>query len=149
MIPCDASTTIRQFALAKTRDLLGSAVKAIGKAAESPDEEAVHKMRVSIRRLQQAIRLFRQFLPKRGVKRVRADLKRLMEPAGELRNHDIALKLLRQGNGPVSHMKERRIIAKHALAATLSSVARDDQGRRWSEMLDLGRYEDEKETVEA
>lgn len=151
MKPCEAGKTMEQFGLAKTTSLLESAEKAIRRAAENPDEEAVHKMRVSIRRLQQAIRLFRQFLPKRGVKRVRADLKKLMKPAGELRNYDIALELLRRFGYPLTDMKERRIVAKHSLLAALAAVSHEDAGERWAGLLGLGIHEKEteRETVEA
>jgi CHAD domain-containing protein len=143
MNPCDPGITIREYALATIAKRVRTAAKAIERVAESPDEEAVHKMRVSIRRLQQAIRVFRQYLRKRGVKRVRADLKRLMDPAGELRNLDIALGTMRRAGCRLGEMKERRIVAKHALTAAITTLAGRHVARRWSGQLGIEMHEEE------
>src|SRR4051812_10445360 len=102
MKPCDPSVTFRAFSVATVGDLLGDAAEAMLKAAESPDAEAVHKLRVSIRRFQQGLRLFSQFLARRGTRQIRRELKSIMGPAGELRNFDIAIGLVRRAKGDVA-----------------------------------------------
>src|SRR4051812_43605990 len=105
-------STMRAFGQRKTLELLEGAAKAIGKASEDPNEEAVHKMRVSIRRFQQSLRLFQQFLPSKGIRQVRGELKRIMEPAGELRNCDIALTLTGSRGDTGAVLRYRRQVAR-------------------------------------
>jgi CHAD domain-containing protein len=88
-------------------------------------------MRVSIRRLQQGLRLFAQYFRKRGVRRVRGELKEIMEPAGELRNFDIAMQLVRRLGSPLPHLSEQRVAAKQRLCDVLTRVAQPDLFERW------------------
>jgi CHAD domain-containing protein len=137
-------TTMREFGVGETWVLLRSAAKAIRKAREDPSEEAVHKMRVSIRRLQQALRIFGQFLRGKGVRAVRRELKSIMVPAGELRNCDIALTLT-TSRGPVAAvLRYRRQVASTALTTAVSAVV--GQGSvedRWSRRLELPSLDEE------
>ena len=123
MMPCAPDVSMEAFAVAKTRELLDSAVQAIGRAAESPDPEAVHKMRVAIRRLQQALLVFRDFLRKKGVKRIRREVKAIMKPAGELRNYDIALGLLKKSGQDAPEIRARRLAARQILLQVLAEKA--------------------------
>ncbi len=136
--PITPGTTMRDFGTTETRGLLNSAAKAIRKAREDPSEEAVHKMRVSIRRLQQALRLFDQFLRGKGVRGLRRELKSIMVPAGELRNCDIALTLT-TSRGPVAAvLRYRRQVARTALTSAVDTVVgRGSLEERWSRRLEL------------
>src|SRR4051794_12063129 len=109
MSPCDPAATFRGFGESTTSELLESAAKAMSEALKSPHPEAVHKMRVSIRRFQQSLRLFSKFLKKRGVREVRRELKTVMDPAGQLRNYDIAIGLVRRAKADTSALRERRL----------------------------------------
>lgn len=146
----DPNIGMREFGVSKTTALLRDTVAAIQAAAKSPRPEPVHKMRVSIRRLQQAIRIFRQFFREKGVRSVRAELRRLMEPAGELRNCDIASGLVRKAAGDASVLRERRRSARSALLKRLSEVAQPGTEERWLRELGIGDGEEEKnqETLE-
>jgi CHAD domain-containing protein len=135
----DVSTGI--FAQAQTAELVTVAAAAICRASESPDEEAVHKMRVSIRRLQQALRLFPQFLRKGAVKSIRRELKRIMEPAGELRNCDIALGLLRRAGQDAPEVRARHVAARQNLSEVLGRAVRDDLRARWLGELGIASNE--------
>jgi CHAD domain-containing protein len=137
MNPCDPDFTVRDFGLAKTASLLDDAAAAIQRASDAPDIEAVHKMRVAIRRFQQALRLFSQFLRKRGVRRVRRQLKELMDPAGELRNHDIAIGLMRRAKLDSASLKEKRLAARADFVEAVRLVARQDLADRWRKALEL------------
>lgn len=147
MTVCWPGTSMRDFATAKTRELLDVAVEALMIAAQSAGVEAVHKMRVSIRRLQQALRLFKQYFRKRGVERLKKQLKEIMTAAGELRNHDIAIALVRRLGTPVPVLVERRIVAKQQLSDVLLRVVQPDLRERWVRQLGMGVHEEE--TVEA
>jgi CHAD domain-containing protein len=61
---------------------------------KSPDARAVHDLRVSIRRFNQALGVFKASFPGRESRRIRRRAKKLMVLAGVVRNCDIALKLL-------------------------------------------------------
>jgi CHAD domain-containing protein len=132
---------MESFALAKTEELLGVAVAAICRAAESPDEEAVHKMRVSIRRLQQGLRLFRKFLRNKGVTSLRRQLKGIMDPAGELRNYDIALRLMRRSGQDAPEIKARRLGARQQLEQVLSAAGQPQLRERWCSELGMKAHE--------
>ena len=143
MSVCASGVSMRQFAVAQTAELVGAAVDALMLAAQSPGAEAVHKMRVSIRRLQQALRLFSQFLRKRGVDRVRKQLKAIMTAAGELRNHDIAIALVKRLGTPMPVLVERRIAAKQTLSDVLLRTVQPDLRERWTRQLGIGADEEE------
>jgi CHAD domain-containing protein len=87
------SESMRKFA----QDCVGSMVDQtafqLANVAKSTDEESVHKLRVSIRRLQQALRLFEEFLNEGAVRRLRKQVKAVLKQAAEVRNRDISSKL--------------------------------------------------------
>lgn len=137
MKSCDPEILLREFGFSTTAELLSEAAVAMLLAAESPDEEAVHRMRVSIRRFQQSLRLFSSVLREKGVKRVRRELKSVMEPAGELRNHDIAIQLVRGAKASTAALQQRRAAAREQFLAALRTVAQADLQDRWREALDI------------
>lgn len=145
MTPCSPDVSMEAFARLQTAGLVRVAATAIERAAESPDAEAVHKMRVSIRRLQQALRLFRDFLKGKGVRRIRRELKAIMEPAGELRNYDIALGLLRKSRQDAPEIRARHLASRQMLLQVLASTGGADLENRW--MAELGM--ESHEAVEA
>jgi hypothetical protein len=92
------------------------------------------------------MRLFHQFLKKRGVSRVRKQLKEVMTAAGELRNFDIAIPLVKRLGTPLPELKEQRTAAKQKLAEVLGAIVQPDLRSQWA--AQLGIRLDEEETVE-
>jgi hypothetical protein len=135
MIP--ATTSMREYAVAKTGTLLEEAVAAIQHAAETPDESAVHKMRVAIRRLQQALRLFRQYLKSGGVEHVKTRLRAIMQIAGELRNRDIGIELLADAGGDTAHFAKQRLAYNQQLSDVLEQYANPQLLEAWRHKLGL------------
>lgn len=131
------AATMRDYAVAKTGALLDEAAAAITSAARTPDEEAVHKMRVSIRRLQQAIRLFRQYFDSRGFEHVKDRMRAIMEVAGELRNRDIAMKLVADADGDTGELAAQRLAYKEKLDDVLKRYLNSDLSRSWREKLGM------------
>ena len=83
-VQSQASTHLRRLAyLAHDAGQLGTA-------------EAIHNLRVGIRRLSECLREFGDFFPPRRAKKVRSHLKEVMNLAGEVRNRDIAIALLKK-----------------------------------------------------
>ena len=144
---CAPGVSMREFAVAQTAELMQTTVDALIVAAQAPSADAVHKMRVSIRRLQQALRLFSQYLKKRGVARLRKQLKEIMTAAGELRNFDIAIALVRRLGTPLAVLGERRVAARQTLSDVLLRIVQPDLRQRWATQLGIGT--DEEEAVEA
>ncbi|MBK5293347.1 MAG: CHAD domain-containing protein [Acidobacteriia bacterium] len=58
------------------------------------DPEAIHDLRVAIRRFTQCLRTFRQFLDRNSTKKIRRRLRKVMDACGAARNIDIALEVL-------------------------------------------------------
>jgi CHAD domain-containing protein len=127
------------FAAVKMRDLVDTMAGALNAAAAHPDPDAVHDMRVSIRRFQQGARVFQQFLPEKRLKRIRKQVKEVMVHAGELRNHDIALMLVRRQGASFPVLTERRTAARQAFLTALAEIAGADLPERWRRELKLGK----------
>ena len=75
----------------------------IARGATNRDEETVHDVRVAIRRLSQALRIFAPLLGEKQSRKLRKSLRPLLDAAAEVRDVDIALKLLREAGLPPQH----------------------------------------------
>jgi CHAD domain-containing protein len=102
----------------QTATLLRRFAYQVNQSAKSCDEEAVHDLRVSIRRLNRCLQAFSTFYPGNSAKRLRRRLKTLMEAAGEVRDLDIAMELV----------AEAGVDRKAALSYRMAEVRR--QARR-------------------
>jgi mevalonate pyrophosphate decarboxylase len=134
MIP---SATMREFAMAKTSALLDDLVSAMQLAAQGPDEEAVHKLRVSIRRFQQALRLFAQYFKSGGIEKIKGKLREIMGIAGELRNLDIATALTIDAGGNAILLSDRRADCDRQLASVLRPFVNPMLAHKWRRQLGL------------
>jgi len=134
---------MRQYVQEQTATRLGRFAYQVGRASQLLEAEAIHDLRVSIRRLSQCLRAFPQFFPRRGKrKRIRRYLRSLMALAGEVRNQDIAMELLARAGIPagstVMHgLRRRRGEAQQALLAALKQWTRADLSRKWRAQLEL------------
>ena len=90
---------MRDFGQRAIGSLIDAAAWQLAHAARVHDEESVHKMRVSIRRLQQSLRLFAQYVDKAEAKRLRKQLRAFLDAAAEVRNRDIAMMLVTEAGG--------------------------------------------------
>jgi CHAD domain-containing protein len=131
------AATMREFAMARTRGLMDDLVSALQHAAAEPDEEAVHKLRVSIRRFQQALRLFAQFLKPGGVEKIKTRLRGIMRIAGELRNLDIAIALTKDAGGNAIVFSDRRADYDQQLANVLRPFVNPMLAHKWRRQLGL------------
>jgi CHAD domain-containing protein len=119
--------SIRKHAAGQAGKLLRKFASQATRARRKPDPEAVHDLRVSIRRLSQCLRVFQQFFPAGERRRVRRRLKKLMRAAGEVRNRDIALDLLASFGVPADSEVLRRLAGGRARAVGDLAAALD----RW------------------
>jgi CHAD domain-containing protein len=117
--------TIEEHARTQTGLLLRRLALQVNRAAKSCDEEAVHDLRVSIRRLNRCLRVFSQLYPDGSWKRIRRRLKTLMEAAGSVRDMDIAMEFLNEmGIGKSSPLVHKLTESRRAARRELEREAR-------------------------
>jgi CHAD domain-containing protein len=126
----------------QTAILLRRLAYQVSRAAKSADHEAVHDLRVAIRRLNRCLRVFSQFYPGQSWKKIRRRLSHLMDAAGDVRDRDIAAKMLGEAGidsgDPAYHLlrQERAHAARH-LYAVLQHWKEHSLSRRWRQELGL------------
>jgi inorganic triphosphatase YgiF len=133
---------MRKYAREQAATLLRRLAFRVNRAARFRDPEAIHDLRVSIRRLDQCLTVFHQFFPAGATKRMRRRLAKLMEISGEVRNRDIALDLIRKsGVAGSSAFSAGWIEEKKQFQAELGRLLRKwvkrDLSRRWGVRLGL------------
>lgn len=81
------------------------------RCAATPDPDAVHDLRVAIRRFSQALRIFRTLVDPKAVKQMRRALKRVMDAAAVVRDLDVGIERLIEEGVPEEHalLEEMRI----------------------------------------
>ena len=126
----------RRQTLARLK-ILNAALR--GAAHHPQDAEAIHDLRVAIRRFVQCLKVFQQFFDSRAAHKMRRRLSKLMDRCGAVRNCDIALDLLRESGTEdanlVDSIKAQRDTAEHALAGTLKRWRRRSIRKTWPERL--------------
>jgi CHAD domain-containing protein len=133
---------MKEFAHERIEALLARFASQARRAAENPDEEAVHDLRVSIRRLSGGLRAFSQFFPGKSWKQVRRELSPLMDAAAGVRDRDISLDLckkagLEEGAGIVARFTEDRSTAAGALQNALREWNKRHALQQWKGALEL------------
>src|SRR5262249_43179536 len=86
--------TPTDFAISHTDKLLGLLILNISRCLKSRSPGAVHDLRVAIRRFTQALIVLKPCFPVKELKKARRTLKRILAAAGEVRNYDIAARLV-------------------------------------------------------
>jgi len=134
--------TLRQYARETLRSRLGRVAFELRHTQRSPGEERIHDLRVAIRRLTAALRIFRDVLPAAEAKQVKGELKQLMEQAGAVRELDIALGLAEQAGiaatSPlVEVLRAQRGESERRLLEAARSAWRRNASLRWRERLQL------------
>jgi CHAD domain-containing protein len=133
---------IREYAHRQLLDLLRRVVFELHRAPSAPGSEAVHDLRVAIRRFLQVAKIFRQFLPAKELKRVRRRLRRVMDASAEVRERDIALEFFEEAMVPQDAVPRQALIrerrkAQKRLAALLARWSRKDLASEWRSALEL------------
>ena len=133
---------MREFVRLETRSLLRRLKSPVTQAARTGDAEAIHDLRVAVRRLSRCLRVFAQFYPARSWKPMRRRLAGLMDACGSVRDRDIAIGLLEQAGVAATSPLVRRLGAERdATARELQGELRDFKrkglARRWRQRLEL------------
>lgn len=133
---------VRDYTAEQTSTLLRRLAFQAGRTAKMADVDAVHDLRVSIRRLTQCLRLFSQFFPRERTKKIRQRLEAVMDLASEVRNRDTALQLLagapRLPDSTLAQvLSDARIAAERSLVTALQRWNRRSFHKRWRSRLGL------------
>jgi CHAD domain-containing protein len=119
---------MREYVRLQTAMLLRRLAFQVSRTARSgKDAEAIHDLRVAIRRLSRCLRVFAEFYPGDSWKKIRKELGELMQSAGRVRDRDVVLALLAEAGAG------RRGAIAARLEAERKQAARELQweARRW------------------
>ena len=92
-----------RFAEVSLAARLNKLVEQAQRCFASPDPDAVHDLRVAIRRFSQALRIFKTLLDAKAVKQMRRALKRVMDAAAVVRDLDVGIERLIAEGVPEEH----------------------------------------------
>jgi len=116
----------------------------LGHAGRKPkDADAIHDLRVSIRRLSRELRVFEAWFEAGRVKNIRRRLRKLMEHCAAVRNCDVAIEVLRTAKcrNPAlfAALEEERRRTRRVLAGKLANWLRRNRVRKWRARLRVAR----------
>ena len=129
-----------EFAQSESRARMSRVLAELERATQHPDEEAVHDLRVAIRRLSQALRIFSGLLPAKGARKVRQRLKVVLDAAAVVRDLDVGLELLlecgvEESEPLVAEMRLERKRAELFLVGQVCLLRSEDLEKDWSAKL--------------
>jgi CHAD domain-containing protein len=133
---------MREYARQQTAILLRRFAFQANRTARVTDADTIHDLRVAIRRLSRALRVFSDFFPKHVRKHARGELSELMKAAGSVRDRDIAIELLEKAGVPKKSAIVARLQAERRKAGKdlLSEIHRwnsRDFSAKWRSGLEL------------
>lgn len=126
------------YAAERASELLDKFASEVHKTSQHPDPEAVHDLRVAIRRLRQCLSVFEDSFPPESRESIAKKLRKLLGKAGEVRNFDIAVELLKKdaAAAPLLHAIRRdRDDAAGKYRHTLSKVDGRGAAGKWRHKL--------------
>lgn len=138
---------IREYAHGQVASRLGKLAYEVRSAARKPSADAIHDLRVAVRRFGQSLVVFASLLPPKEVKKIRKRLSRVMDLTGEIRDRDIALELLaKAGVGKsdplVSKLATGRREAERNLAEKVKRWNQSGFSAKWRAALRLNQHEE-------
>lgn len=137
-----ANLPIKLFARDRLSVLLERLDKEWRSCGQVSDADAVHDFRVALRRFGEALRLFRDLVPKAGWKQVRAERRQVMGLAGNTRDVDIARETFVYSDVTLppdldQFLVNERAMAEAALRAALAVGLTTEFAKRWDQTLRL------------
>jgi CHAD domain-containing protein len=133
---------MRDYARFQAAVLLRRLAFQVDRAAKLGHADAIHDLRVAMRRFSRCLRAFAQFFPDRALKKVRREIAGLMDAAGTVRDCDMTLALLAEAgiHGPagiVARLKMERRRASRDLSREIRRWQNGDFSRKWRTRLEL------------
>lgn len=132
-------SNIHEYAIDQMNRLLTTLAYQVHRTAKKPGPDEIHDLRVSIRRFSQGLQLFAGFFPKWEVKKIRRMLKRLMRLTSEIRDRDITLDFLAEGNHAThrARLEKERGAYQRQFSEMLRRWSARDFSVRWRSGLSL------------
>ena len=135
---------MREYVLIQTTNLLhhlAAQIKNLKQAPRENDADAIHDVRVAIRRLRQCLRIFSNFYPDDSWRKLRRELAGIMQSCGKVRDHDIAIGLLTGAGLPSAsklllRLKKERGAADRDLRRELADWKQRGLGKRFQARLE-------------
>jgi CHAD domain-containing protein len=135
---------MRNLVKSQTAQRLKKLQAALREARKHTHADAIHDLRVSIRRLSRALRVLRPWFDAGQVKHIRRRLRKLMERCAAVRNCDIALEVLqsagRRNPDLAAGLEQERRHMRQNLDRKLETWRRRDRVRRWRGQLRIGSF---------
>ena len=133
---------MREYARQQTAFLLGRLSIAVSHAAQAADADAIHDIRVAMRRLSRCLRVFAAFYPPGSWKKIRRRIASLLSAAGAVRDCDIAIELVGRAGiarpaGILTPLVAKRREAGHELLVEIRRWKRRDYTTQWRSRLQL------------
>ncbi len=129
---------MHKYVQEQTATLLRRLASTAHEAAALGTRDAVHDLRVAIRRLKQCLETFGESFPHGEARKIRRELKKVMKLAGKVRDLDIAIELCKKAKvraDPTLAQNRRR--ARKDLVSALKTWSRQDFSRRSRERLNV------------
>ncbi|MCC6383440.1 MAG: CHAD domain-containing protein [Dehalococcoidia bacterium] len=138
-VTAPGAVKIVPFAAERARELMQKLGKEIENSRTHGDPDAIHDLRVAVRRLSQCLDVFSGLFPSKSAKRVRKRIRRIRQLAGDVRDIDIALELLGKVPLPVPDGFPERLAQQreHSYAALTRKLNRLEKRQRLAEWYQL------------
>lgn len=135
-----AQLTMKPFAYDRLRNLLDRVDGEWKKCAANADADGIHDFRVTLRRFGEALRMFKDLVPKPGYKQVKAERKQVMRFAGAARDVDIARESFVYSDLTIppdldAFLANERAVAEAAFRAALAVGVESSFQERWEKAL--------------
>jgi CHAD domain-containing protein len=125
-------TTMQAYAEDQLLRLLHRLAEEAAKTARKANPEAVHDLRVSCRRLTETIRTFLSLLDQEAARTIRKRIRAVLNLAGDVRNRDIVLELMRTAGVPArSAMRREQLLRRREALDALERALADWEQRDW------------------
>jgi CHAD domain-containing protein len=129
---------IKEYGRQQVSNALDALIFELHQTHRLQDAESVHRLRVSIMRFRQALRVFEQFFPNKKSRRLRRQLRSIRYLAGDVRSRDVAMELLAKAGAPLDALQKERSEYKQSLIRELEEVCTLDLAKNWRTELGIG-----------
>jgi CHAD domain-containing protein len=123
--------SMRAYALHQVSGLLETTITELRNTARVRDAEAIHELRVSIRRLLQALKTFAQYLPEAASGEIQGELHAIIKATGGLRDCDVLIGMLAESGMSLDTIRRQRTELKRELLATIQPLLKANVSKRW------------------
>src|SRR5258706_4502541 len=114
-----APISTSQFSAEQVHKRLRDFTARVNQTIEDAGIEAVHELRIAIRRLEPVLNVFERCFASKRVKKIRQRLKSVLALAGEVRDCDVALRVLSKASRPGIAGLRARLRTQRKKAASL------------------------------